>query len=90
MSEIVVPIDSTVPAQWAAAVTVSDTVKILDKDGLAAPCTRALWVGVAGDIAVLMKDGGEVVFKNVSGLIPISVQRVNDTDTTATDIVALW
>ncbi len=53
--------------------------------------TRALWVGVSGDVSVEMKSSGSaIVFKNVQGLIPLCVSRVNNTATDATDIVALW
>lgn len=72
------------PAWNAAAVTVHDSTNITG-----AP-TRGLWVGVSGDISVLMSGGGSVVFKGVQGLIPIRVDRVNSTSTTATDIVALF
>lgn len=72
------------PAWNAVAVSTSDTVSITG-----AP-TRALWVGVSGDISVLMAGGASVVLKGAQGLIPIRVDRVNTTSTTATDIVALF
>lgn len=56
---------------------------------------RALYVGVAGDVAAVANDitGAEtaVVFKNVPAgtILPIRTKRVNATGTTATDIVAL-
>jgi len=72
------------PVKNAAAVTPSNSVDL-------AKTTRALWVGVSGDISVEMADSGaSVVFKGVQGLIPIRVTRVNSASTTATDIVALW
>lgn len=51
---------------------------------------RALWVGVFGDVSVERYDGTAVVFKNVQGILPVRAIRVNATDTTATDIVALY
>jgi hypothetical protein len=73
------------PAWTAVAVTPNDSADISP-----APC-RALWVGVFGDVAVKMAGGGgSVVFKGVQGLLPIRVDCVLDTDTTATDIVALY
>ncbi len=71
------------PAKDGVAVTPSDTVN------LAQPA-RALWVGVLGDVSVEMVGiGSAVVFKGAQGLLPISVTRVNSTNTDATDIVAL-
>jgi hypothetical protein len=71
------------PARYGAAVTPSNSVD------LPAP-TRALFVGVAGNISVEMRNG-TVVFANVPvGIIPIQCTRVNSTGTTATTMVALW
>ena len=52
--------------------------------------TRALWVGVSGDIKVTLKGGSTVTLANAFGLLPLRVTRVWDTDTAATNIVALW
>ena len=72
------------PAFSAVAVTPHDSNNLSNT-------TRALWVGVSGDISVEMKSSGSaIVFKNVQGLIPLRVTRVNNTATTATDIVAIW
>lgn len=52
---------------------------------------RALYVGATGNIAVLMASGSTVTFSNVPvGIFPIQVQRVNSTNTTASNIVALY
>ena len=72
-----------------AAVVPSDTVNFhaTPKVGLC----RALYVGVAGDVAAVGEDGVAVVFKAVPvGLLPVRVVRVNATGTTATNIVRLW
>lgn len=72
------------PASNAAAVTPNDSADLTI-------ATRALWVGVAGDVTVDLIGGQTAVtFKNVQGLLPVRVTRVDDTGTTATDIVALW
>jgi hypothetical protein len=75
------------PAWEAVAVTPSD-----EADISLAPC-RALYVGGAGDVAVVMA-GGEaaVTFAGVTAgaILPIRVDRVNSTNTTATAIVALY
>lgn len=73
-------------ARSAAAITPSDSVNL-------AVATRGLYVGVAGDVVVLMADDSAVVtLKNLAAgsVHPISVKRVNSTDTTATDIVGLF
>jgi hypothetical protein len=53
----------------------------------------SLYCGTSGDISITTMNGDTVVLSNVpSGLfIPVkSVKRVNTTDTTASNIVALW
>ena len=53
--------------------------------------TRAIYVGVQGDVKVRMfGNQEEVVFKDVVGLLPIRVDKIFSTSTDATDIVALW
>ena len=58
---------------------------------LLAKVTRGLWVGGAGNISVLMFDGNAVTIIGVPAgtLLPLRVQRVNATATTATNMVAL-
>jgi len=53
---------------------------------------RALWVGGAGNVSVVMMDGNTVVFTGVAAgtLLPIRFSRVNATGTTATNMVALF
>ena len=74
------------PAANAAAVTPSDSA---DLDYT----TRGLFIGVDGDVAVYMTGTTTArVFKGAfaGSILPIRVDRVLATDTTATDIVALW
>ena len=74
---------STLPSPTFQQVTPHDTLHI--------PLTRALWVGVQGDIVVNgASDGNIVTFKNAVGLLPLRVQQVLATGTTATSIVALY
>lgn len=70
------------PAKDYAAVTPSDSVSIQE--------FRGLWVGVYGDVALVSASGSVVTFKNVEGLLDVGGVRVNVTNTTATDIVALY
>lgn len=74
-----------VPNNSFRAVTPSDTLAI--KGGPA----RALYVGVAGDVVAINENGVAVKFVGVpaGSVIPIATSRVNATNTTATDIVAL-
>ena len=76
--------DATVSAYDAAAVTPSDSADIRP--------TRGLFVGAAGNIKVDMALGTTLTFTGVQAgsILPIQVKRVYSTDTTATDIVALY
>ena len=84
----------TKPAEFAIAVTLSDSTNIdFQSKG---DSTRAIWVGSGGDISVEMSGDGlpdaTVVFVSVlsGSLMPIGITRVNSTGTTASSIVALW
>ena len=76
--------DATVSAFDAIAVTPAD-------DGALRP-TRALYIGGAGDVKVDMALGSTITFAgSLAGtILPIQVTRVYSTDTTATNIVALY
>lgn len=76
------------PATNAVVVTPSDTVNL-------SHVSRALWVGVAGDVTVVMADNAaantSTLFTALSiGWHPLRVSRVNATATTATNITAVW
>lgn len=79
------PASFTDPAVTAVAVTPSDTVAITPNP------TRALYVGGGGNLAVLI-GANTVTFSGVQAgsILPICVTRVNATNTTATNIVALY
>jgi hypothetical protein len=72
------------PVQHAAAVTPSDTANL--------PAgTTALYIGVTGNVQVTMMDGTVVIFSNFPvGWQPIRVIKVWATNTTATNLVAVW
>jgi len=74
-----------VPNSSFRTVTPSDTYAI--KGGPA----RALYVGVTGDVAAVNENGAAVIFTAVpaGAVLPIATSRVNATNTTATNIVAL-
>ena len=66
-----------------AAVTKSDATII--------PFTRALWIGVTGDVAVRHPDGTTPTYTNVPvGIFPVQVDKVLSTGTSASGIVAMY
>ncbi len=54
--------------------------------------SRGVYLGTAGDISVVMKDGSSLVWKNLAaGIVyPFRVSRILATGTTAADIVVGW
>jgi hypothetical protein len=70
-----------------------NAVEITPSDEESLPhTTRALYVGGAGDVAVLLQGGAEVTFRGLQAgsLIPIRIDRVKHAGTTATGLVGLW
>ncbi len=81
------------PAERAIAVTPSNTINI--NFGGTATQSRAIYIGVAGNMSVEMAEDDiekTVVFVGIVAgtVLPISITRVNSTSTTATNIVAIW
>lgn len=75
----------------AKLVTPSDTVNIFYSNaGDNSGCV--LYVGSKGNVRVLTVGGDDVVFTNIQdgSFLPIQVLRVFSTNTTASNIVALW
>lgn len=77
--------NNSAPAISAGAVTTSDSTNL-------SSFARALYVGVGGNIAAVMPNDDVVTFSNVptGTILPVRVKRVNATNTTATNIVALF
>jgi hypothetical protein len=73
------------PASRASAVTPSDSVDFSYP-------ARALYIGGAGNVVVILEDETAVTFSGVPAgfILPVVCRRVNATDTTATLIVALF
>lgn len=68
-------------------------VAVTSSDSTVLPVTRALLVGTGGDVAVVFTDAGSAVtLKNIASgsILPVQVTKVMSTNTTATDIVALY
>lgn len=78
------PFEDLSPFSDAAPITTSDAGTI--------NTTRGVYVGVAGDVTVLMANGsGPITFKAAPvGVLNINVRRVYATGTTATNLVALY
>ncbi len=75
----------TAPATRSVAVTPNDSTDL-------ANISRALWVGGAGNVAVMLADDTvAVTFVGVAAgsLLPVRVKRVMATNTTATNLVAI-
>ena len=75
----------------AITVTPSDTDDIEISQGVKSRgCV--LYAGTGGDLRVLTEGGDDVVFKNLldGSFLPVQIIKVYSTDTTATDILALW
>lgn len=76
----------TNPAGNAEAITPSDTVDMTY-------ICRGIYVGVAGNVVVIPAGSKiAVTFVGVPAgyVLPVCASRVNNTNTTATNLVALW
>ncbi len=75
----------TSPPEHAAAIQPQDGVDL-------SVVTRALYVGTPGDVTVRMFGGGVVTLANVPGgtMLPLRVDRVLATGTSAGAILGLW
>jgi hypothetical protein len=73
------------PANRGVAVTPSDSAEF-------AVVTRAIFVGGAGNVAVILASGDTVTFVGVpvGTFLPLACRAVKATGTTATSMVALW
>ena len=81
---------------WTKPITDGEAVDISGSDHTCGEHTRALWVGGAGNVEVdLVDEAGNantVTFTGVAAgtLLPIRISRVDQGNTTATDMLALW
>ncbi|WP_422027228.1 spike base protein, RCAP_Rcc01079 family [Pyruvatibacter mobilis] len=74
----------TSPADTAFAVVPSNDTDL-------PTVTRGLYVGVSGDISLVMRDGSEAVLANVQAgsALALRIRRVKATGTTAQNLVGL-
>ncbi len=73
------------PARAASTVAPSDATELPH-------VSRAIYVGQAGDLSVVLADGDQVVFEAVpaGAILPIRASSINATGTTAAAILSLW
>lgn len=78
-------------AGLSSPATNGETVSKSDSTNLA-QTSRAIYVGGAGNVAAVMLGGTVLTFVGVPAgtLLPIRATRINSTDTTATNMVALY
>jgi hypothetical protein len=78
-------LDPTRPAENGLAVTKSDSTQF-------DYYTRMIWVGTAGDVAVVMKAGNTVIVPSVPAgtMLPIEVSKILSTGTTGSGFVIFW
>jgi hypothetical protein len=74
----------TAPATGAFAIVPSDTLEL-------AETARAIYVGGAGTMTLVTRDGGTAAFAGLAAgtVLPVSAVRVLATGTTATNLVGL-
>lgn len=76
----------------SAVYSATKGVAVTKSDSTILETTRALWVGTTGDVAVVFADGGAAVtIPSVPvGILPVQVTKVMSTNTTASNMVALY
>jgi hypothetical protein len=93
MNPFYVTTNDASPMQSALAVTPNDAANLVPPTGPARP-TRAIMVGGAGNVALVMADGSTATLTipaTACGfLLSLSVNRIMATGTTATGIVAFY
>jgi hypothetical protein len=76
------------------AIGMYNGLAVTPADGVLLPTTtRMIWVGGAGNLSVLLAGDNEPVTLDgvpAGTMLPLRVHRVMATNTTATNIVALW
>lgn len=72
-------------ANDAVAVDVSSSSQVLN-----GTC-RAIYVGTTGNLALVTAKGTTITFNNVPvGILPIQATQINNSGTTASDLLALY
>lgn len=83
--------NSLQPYKFGAAITKSDSVNLAPVGANRIGLCDAIYVGGAGVVPVVFPDGSVVNFTAVAGeILPVQAMRVNDTNCTASLMVALY
>ena len=79
------PFQHSAPAHDASTVTPSDTVNLTNE-------ARGLYIGTTGNVRVTTRNGTDLIFYSVpaGGILPVYVRRVWTTNTSASNITALY
>lgn len=84
---------ANMPAHRHIAVSPDDDNDLVDQEGQGI-LARALFIGGAGDISIHDHEGNAVTYTIATGavpfILPVVTRRVLQTNTNATNIVALW
>lgn len=85
-ADLKIPVTDTGPGRRAVAVTPSDSTSYVNG------AARALYVGGAGNVVMVLTDDSTVTLTAVPAgtIIPLWHKRVNSTSTTATSMVAMF
>ena len=77
--------DVAAPARRGFAIVASDTTDLAAE-------TRAIYVGAAGDLSLILSSGDAVTLAGVPGgsVLPLRLSRVKATGTTAAQLVGLY
>jgi hypothetical protein len=84
--------DTALNADWAAPALGAAAVTPNDSTDLVVRPARSLFIGGAGNVAVITAAGDTVTFNGLAAgsILPVQVTRVLATGTTATNIIALY
>lgn len=76
----------------SAVYSATKGVAVTKSDATILEPTRALYIGTTGDVAVVFVDGGAAVTLTAVavGILPVQVTKVMSTNTSASNIVALY
>lgn len=77
---------------WGPSDSIQDAQTVVPSDTATIKTTRSVWVGSTGNLVVTMTSGNSATFNNVPNgtWLPIQVTQVKATNTTASNIMALY
>lgn len=89
--QVIKPGGGSRPMRHGTSASSHEAVTPSDSNAFTGGTCTGVYVGVGGDVAVLV-NGVVVTYKNVPTgfILPVEATRVNSTNTTATDMVAMF